>query len=213
MLRSRSGTGSKQRLPLLPVRASGCDEDKYYDPKRKRTQTGPNKTIVFILTFVTSLFLLKRMIFPLSHDSVMWVDDTVRNMWLRAEQSGLIERFPEYKTDYDQDFPFLSLLEENYAAIRQEAVQLLDETRDHIPRLKDLVGTKRSASKVYTTDWKTYWLKMGWFIPENCARAPVTTELLKQIPDVTNAFFSVLEPHQHIDGTSSQNYQPVFGIL
>lgn len=40
---------------------------------------------------------------------------------------------------------------------------------------------------------------MGQFIPENEARAPKTAALLRQIPDVYNAFFSVLEPHQHID--------------
>ena len=40
---------------------------------------------------------------------------------------------------------------------------------------------------------------MGQFIPENEARAPKTAALIRQIPDVYNAFFSVLEPHQHID--------------
>jgi aspartyl/asparaginyl beta-hydroxylase (cupin superfamily) len=40
---------------------------------------------------------------------------------------------------------------------------------------------------------------MGAFIPENEARAPQTAALLRQMPDVYNAFFSVLEPHQHID--------------
>jgi Aspartyl/Asparaginyl beta-hydroxylase len=43
------------------------------------------------------------------------------------------------------------------------------------------------------------WFKMGAYIPENEARAPQTAALLRQMPDVYNAFFSVLEPHQHID--------------
>jgi aspartyl/asparaginyl beta-hydroxylase (cupin superfamily) len=55
--------------------------------------------------------------------------------------------------------------------------------------------THMLASRSFFTDW----FKMGQFIPENEARAPKTAALLHQIPDVYNAFFSVLEPHQHID--------------
>jgi aspartyl/asparaginyl beta-hydroxylase (cupin superfamily) len=40
---------------------------------------------------------------------------------------------------------------------------------------------------------------MGEWIPENESRAPKTAELLHKIPNLYNAFFSVLEPHQHID--------------
>ncbi|HKU64148.1 MAG TPA: aspartyl/asparaginyl beta-hydroxylase domain-containing protein, partial [Rhizomicrobium sp.] len=36
------------------------------------------------------------------------------------------------------------------------------------------------------------------FIEENCALAPRTAALLRGIPGVYTAFFSVLEPHQHI---------------
>ena len=37
------------------------------------------------------------------------------------------------------------------------------------------------------------------YIPENEEKAPKTAELLRQIPDVYNAFFSILEPNMHID--------------
>jgi beta-hydroxylase len=40
--------------------------------------------------------------------------------------------------------------------------------------------------------------KSGDFIAQNCALAPGTAALLKDIPGVYTAFFSVLEPHQHI---------------
>lgn len=40
--------------------------------------------------------------------------------------------------------------------------------------------------------------KSGGFIPENCAMAPQTAALIASIPNVYNAFFSVLDPQQYI---------------
>lgn len=126
---------------------------------------------------------------------VHWVDGFVRDIWIRAEQSGALQPFPAYKLDYADDFPHFSLLEDNYETIRAEAEALLLQREDHIPRLKDLVQKERAESKVYRVDWKVFWFKMGLWIPENCARAPETAKLIRKIPHLYNAFFSVLAPN------------------
>jgi beta-hydroxylase len=41
-------------------------------------------------------------------------------------------------------------------------------------------------------------LKSGRFIEENCALAPKTAAILRRAPIVSNAFLSILEPHQYI---------------
>ena len=125
---------------------------------------------------------------------VHWVDGFIRDIWIRAEKSGAVKLFPAYKTEYYDEFPEFKLLEDNYEVIRKEAAELLS-VGDHIPRLKDLVQKERAESKVYRVDWKVFWFKMGPWIKPNCERAPKTAALIKQIPNLYNAFFSVLAPN------------------
>ena len=186
------------------VMFSDADDDKYYKPHQQhwkvlhRFAQRMARSWVLVLVILL-LYTIKRTIFPLSHEQIEFVDESVRSLWIRAEERGWYPKFPPYESEhYYDDFPHLSLLEENFPAIRAEAAQLLD-SNVRLPHLKDLYGRKRAGSKVYKTDWMTYWFKMGRFLPENCARAPQTAALLEQIPDLSNAFFSVLAPHQHID--------------
>ena len=139
----------------LPLRSKVDNDDNKYGFKRGKHWSASNKRGAAIVGFLATLYLLKRMIFPLSHEKLNYVDSTVRSLWVKAEQWGIMEQFPVYKTDYFDDFPFFSLLEENHEIIREEALNLLETNRNRIPRLKDLVESKRSISKVYKTDWKT----------------------------------------------------------
>jgi len=180
---------------LLPRYKTKIDDDK----KHLKWKQAKEAKYMKLMVFLVLLYILKRLVFPLSHETVNYFDNSIRRLWLYAEQSGVIEQFPVYSLHYDDDFPHFSLLEENYLAIREEAVALLQHNRQHVPRLIDLVESERKVGKVYKTDWKVFWFKMGLWIPENCARAHQTCALLEQIPDVSNAFFSVLEPHQHIE--------------
>lgn len=44
-------------------------------------------------------------------------------------------------------------------------------------------------------NWRSFFLiGYGYEVAENCARAPVTAELVHRIPDLNSAFFSILEP-------------------
>ncbi|NIP29217.1 MAG: aspartyl/asparaginyl beta-hydroxylase domain-containing protein, partial [Candidatus Dadabacteria bacterium] len=52
-----------------------------------------------------------------------------------------------------------------------------------------------------TTDnnWKTYFLAgYGIESKENCKRCPETARILKKIPGMKTAFFSILSPKKHI---------------
>jgi beta-hydroxylase len=49
--------------------------------------------------------------------------------------------------------------------------------------------------------WKTFFLKaFGNWVPSNCEKVPVTAALLRDMPEVQTAMFSILEPGKHIPG-------------
>ena len=60
------------------------------------------------------------------------------------------------------------------------------------------MGGGYTRNGIHVVRWDTFMLKSGRFIPENCARVPETARLLRGVPGVVTAFFSIVEPHQHI---------------
>jgi aspartyl/asparaginyl beta-hydroxylase (cupin superfamily) len=78
--------------------------------------------------------------------------------------------------------------------VRDECLALLDTVT--IPGMDTLSAA--TAGGIHKIAWKSFMFKSGKFIDENCALAPRTAALLRRLPDVYTAFFSVLEPHQHI---------------
>ena len=66
-----------------------------------------------------------------------------------------------------------------------------DDDRPLIIRMgKRLRGTVDRLSTSQSTIPTGY----GYEVPENCARAPQTATLVREIPDLNSAFFSILEP-------------------
>ena len=98
---------------------------------------------------------------------------------------------------YDKTrFPFVAEMEENWESIRDELKQIL-EHRDAIPAFVELSkDQKRIASD---KRWKTF-LLFGFGAPleKNCEAAPVTASLLRKVPNLQTAFFSILGPNYHI---------------
>lgn len=87
-----------------------------------------------------------------------------------------------------KEFPFTQLLEDNYEVIRKEFEAL---------NMEQLVP------------WpERYLCKKGWDVfglyafnnrlEENCAKCPETARILSQIPGMTTAMFSCLQPRTHI---------------
>jgi ornithine lipid ester-linked acyl 2-hydroxylase len=96
----------------------------------------------------------------------------------------------------NSQFPWTSLLEENWPAIRKELDHILT-FNDSLPNLQDI----QSEQKVITTDnkWKTFFFYgFGQRSEQNCALCPNTAAVLEQIPGLLTAFFSILHPKKHI---------------
>lgn len=93
------------------------------------------------------------------------------------------------------DYPELKPLQDNWKVIREELDQLL-ATRE-LPNLQDI----SSPQAVITWDdkWKTFILKVfGHMVEHNCAVMPRTAELLRAVPNMEAAMFSVFRGKKHI---------------
>jgi len=95
-----------------------------------------------------------------------------------------------YEFDWAED------LENNWQKIRAELDEIL-KNKEAIPNFQDISEDQKSITT--DSDWKTYFLYgFGYKAEKNCERCPETTKLIEQIPGMTTAFFSILEPGKHI---------------
>lgn len=100
------------------------------------------------------------------------------------------------KPFYDKsDFPWLQLLEDNYAGIKKEMLEVYHNT----PVPSVISVNKNVANMVLDEDWKiiSLWV-YGNRIDKNCSRCPFTESVVRQIPGFHSAFFSILEPGKNI---------------
>jgi len=120
----------------------------------------------------------------------------LRHAWRALEERGVVEKTPALIRDYHRLYPALAELERSHAAIRKECLELMAQS-DKIPHIRQ-AGGRYTTGGIHGVEWRTFMLKSGRFLEENCARAPETTRLLRGIPGVVTAFFSILGPHQHL---------------
>ena len=121
---------------------------------------------------------------------------SVNRWYARALKEGRLTNPPLFWRKYDQLYPELRQLEAAYPAIRAECLELL-KRHESIPGIETL-GGNYTAGGIHTIQWKSFLLKLGSFVNENCQLCPRTTEALKGIPEVYLAFFSILSPRQYI---------------
>jgi beta-hydroxylase len=122
------------------------------------------------------------------------IKDWAAGIFIGAERRGVFDKLPAFQRDLS-DYPELAVLAQNYPVIRAECEVLVDGSV-RMPGMEEL--TSYTSGGIHQIAWKTFMFKSGDFIAENCALAPKTAALLAGIPGVYTAFFSVLEPHQHI---------------
>lgn len=120
----------------------------------------------------------------------------LRHAWRWLEEHGLVEKNPALIRDYPRYYPALASLERSFAVIQKECLELMAQP-EKIPHIKQ-AGGRYTTGGIHEIEWKTFMLKSGRFLEANCRRAPETTRLLREIPDVATAFFSILGPGQHI---------------
>jgi aspartyl/asparaginyl beta-hydroxylase (cupin superfamily) len=89
--------------------------------------------------------------------------------------------------------PSMALLQQNHLAIRAEVEALL-RSNAQLPTYHELDPNQKYISGGDQKKWKVFMLyAMGVKPEENRARCPVTASLLDQVPDLFQAFFSILE--------------------
>jgi len=94
------------------------------------------------------------------------------------------------------EFQWTRNLEENWMEIRTELDEVL-KYRDSIPNFQDISEDQKSI----TTDdkWKTFFLYgYGFQSDQNVKMCPKTAALLKNIPGMKTAMFSILDGGKHI---------------
>ena len=115
--------------------------------------------------------------------------------WLESmnEKFSAIENRPIYNLD---QFPWASEVEADWKKIRKELDEVMKD-REKLPNLHDIIEQGNTISE--GNSWKTYLLAgLGIECEKNRKRCPETVRLLDKIPNVLNAYFSILSPGKHI---------------
>jgi aspartyl/asparaginyl beta-hydroxylase (cupin superfamily) len=110
--------------------------------------------------------------------------------------------------DIDQTYPAFRLLDRSYPVIREELESVLNY-KQRIPRYHELDRTEEyiSASTDPDRDWRVFMLRSVAGTPTaNQQRCPRTTALLRQIPGLYQAFFSILDPAKSIPAHNGSYY-------
>jgi len=94
----------------------------------------------------------------------------------------------------DNYLPWVKDLESHWPTIRAEFDHVLATTS--IPSFADVVP---GEAKIADAKWKMYIFRIfSTEIPENCVRCPKTYALIKDIPGMTSAYFSIIDAGKHI---------------
>jgi aspartyl/asparaginyl beta-hydroxylase (cupin superfamily) len=110
--------------------------------------------------------------------------------------------------DIDKTYPAFRLLDRSYPVIREEMESVLNY-RERIPRYHDL---DRAESYISGSDdpdksWRVFMIQSAAGRPAaNQARCPRTTALLRKIPSLYQAFFSILDPGKSIPAHGGSYY-------
>lgn len=92
------------------------------------------------------------------------------------------------------DFPWMAAITARWEDVRAE-VDALERDRVRLPTTDEVAGFDQGAEGRWTSFILTSY---GKWIDANCARCPVTTSLVRDIPGLQIAGFSVLGPHTHL---------------
>ena len=110
---------------------------------------------------------------------------------------SLFVRNPPY-LDVEEDFPESKLLKDNWQTIRDELDTVLKNI-DQIPKFHEVDNIQRVVSATDDKAWKTFFIvAFNKWSEHNCAQVPKTAALLRQMPRVSLAMFSIIEGGKHI---------------
>ena len=99
--------------------------------------------------------------------------------------------------DVDKYFPEGRILKGNWKEIRREMENLIPELQK-IPKTEDIDTIQKYLNRD-KIPWRAFLLKgYGTWVEPNCEQVPLTYSLLKEMPRVKSAMFSILEPGKHL---------------
>jgi aspartyl/asparaginyl beta-hydroxylase (cupin superfamily) len=111
---------------------------------------------------------------------------------LMARQSLVADKPVHDTTDY----PFIATIETDWRKIRAELEPLLAD-RARLPPFHEISPDQKYIS--HGDHWKVFILfGFGVASERNCARCPETARLLRGVPGLQSALFSILAPRYHI---------------
>lgn len=98
---------------------------------------------------------------------------------------------------YDpKQFPWVDALDQEWKTIRKELDVVL-QRREELPNFQDISTDVKTIQR--DNQWKTFmFMGYGRVSEENLRRCPATTAIIKKIPGLKTAFFSILSPRKHI---------------
>ncbi len=100
--------------------------------------------------------------------------------------------------DLEKHFSKHQLLKDNWRTIQEELIELLKNEND-IPKFHEVDKIQKFIANKDQAAWRVFMFKAyGNWQEGNCNKAPKTTSLLKEIPGITTAMFSILGPQKHI---------------
>lgn len=100
--------------------------------------------------------------------------------------------------DLEKNFPGHKILKDNWKTIQEELVEVL-KNENNIPKFHEVDKIQRFISDKDNSAWRVFMFKAydNWQ-EGNCEKAPKTAALLKQVPGITTAMFSIIGPRKHI---------------
>ena len=109
------------------------------------------------------------------------------------ERSSLVSNAPVLDA---HDFGWTRVLRDNWQTILDEARAVLEHP-EAVPLLDEVSSDHKRIAP--PGKWRSFFLRgYGCDIADNMARCPRTTALVRQIPGLNSAFFSILAPGAHI---------------
>ncbi len=116
---------------------------------------------------------------------------------------------PDGKTKFypTEKFSWALDVESRWREIRRELDELIKH-KEKIPNFQIVSPLQYFLTK--DDDWKVYFFYMyGYRVEKNCQACPKTAQVLKMIPNMKTAFFSILGPKKHL----REHRGPYKGVL
>ena len=144
---------------------------------------------------------------PILKRAARFARNPVRTVNWRFKRAAGGDQRPAFY-DIDQTYPAFRLLDRNYDVIREEMESVLNY-KERIPRYHELDRNESyiSGSKDVDRNWRVFMLQSVAGTPTaNQAKCPRTTALLRQIPSLYQAFFSILDAGKSIPAHNGTYY-------